>query len=87
MEKSMRKAGVAAFILAIAGSASVAKGEEGPEPKDKVSCRMFDRTGTILKKTRVCKTSAQWKKFDPQFDRNIRKIFEQGAMKPQGGAN
>ena len=54
-----------ALILLIASSASAERpkreeAEKSAEPRDKLLCKRFTETGSLVAKTRICKTKADW---------------------------
>jgi hypothetical protein len=52
---------IAALAL-LAGSPALAQSEKAntPDPKDKVICKKFMETGSLVKGYRTCKTRSQW---------------------------
>jgi hypothetical protein len=55
-----------ALLLAVAGPAGQAKprdaAERAADPADKVICKRFTKTGSLVDSTRVCKTKADWQR-------------------------
>ncbi|MBB3695771.1 hypothetical protein [Sphingomonas sp. BK580] len=71
-----------ALLLAAAAPADQAKsrdaGEKAADPADKVICKRFTKTGSLVDSTRVCKTKADW-----QRDRdNLRTSTNSTACQP-----
>ncbi|MEN2786818.1 hypothetical protein ACFOKI_09190 [Sphingomonas qilianensis] len=55
----------AALVLVMGASASAEQpkreeAEKSAEPRDKLLCKRFTETGSLVAKTRVCKTKADW---------------------------
>jgi hypothetical protein len=84
------------FISAIAVatlmlSTAVAANENGNEktaasdPDQAVKCRKVEVTGSLLKKGKVCRTIAEWKKIQANGNRTARAIAESGNV-CSGGA-
>jgi hypothetical protein len=48
------------------------------DPDQKIKCRKVEITGSLVKKPKVCKTVAEWKKIDAIGNRNARAIVESG---------
>lgn len=83
------------IVLAIAITASLttipAFANEGTgkpavsDPDQDIKCRKVEVTGSLVKKGRVCKTVAEWKKIQSNGNRTARAILESGQV-CSGGA-
>lgn len=49
------------------------------DPDQVIKCRKVEVTGSLLKKGKVCRTIAEWKKIQENGNRTARAIIEQGA--------
>jgi hypothetical protein len=51
-----------------------------------VRCRKFDVIGSLVKKERVCKTNAEWRKISEQQNRDADNLIERSraGMNPNG---
>ena len=47
-----------------------------------IRCQTFDETGSLVKKTRVCKTNRDWRRYDELGNENARSTYE--AMRSKG---
>jgi len=47
-----------------------------------IRCQTFDETGSLVKKTRVCKTNRDWRRYDELGNENARSTYE--AMQGKG---
>jgi hypothetical protein len=47
-----------------------------------IRCQTFDETGSLVKKTRVCKTNAGWRRYDEDGNDNARSTMD--AMRSKG---
>lgn len=49
------------------------------DPDQVIKCRKVEVTGSLLKKGKVCRTIAEWKKIQENGNRTARAIIEEGA--------
>jgi hypothetical protein len=47
-----------------------------------IRCQTFDETGSLVKKTRVCKTNAGWRRYDQDGNDNARATLD--TMRSKG---
>lgn len=75
----MHRFTVLALLLAVAAPAAQAKTKDAPEKAvdaaDKVICKRFTKTGSLVDSERVCKTKAEW-----QRDRDELRSINQSRM-------
>jgi hypothetical protein len=50
------------------------------DPDQAIKCRKVEVTGSLVKKGRVCKTIAEWKKIQADGNRTARMIGETGGI-------
>jgi hypothetical protein len=50
------------------------------DPDQAIKCRKVEVTGSLVKKGRVCKTIAEWKKIQADGNRTARMIGESGGI-------
>jgi hypothetical protein len=77
------------IFIAIALSASLSvspvfadQGTSKPaasDPDQAIKCRKVEVTGSLLKKGKVCRTIAEWKKIQENGNRVARAVVEEGA--------
>lgn len=67
-------ASIAAPTYAVAAPETNA-GRDRDDP-NYVRCRRLDVTGSLVKKTRVCKTNAEWARLAEQGQGNAQEIFQ-----------
>ena len=75
-------------FAADAGPAKVTPAPNGTaaaDPNQVVKCRKFEVTGSLVRKTRVCKTAAEWRRLEDRGNDNARAIVESGNV-CSGGA-
>lgn len=73
-------------IAPISASADDAVAAPKPDldPDQAIKCRKVEVTGSLVKKGKVCKTVAEWKRIIDNGNRVARAVWEQGA-KPTNG--
>ena len=57
-------------------------GNDGPaatDPDQAIKCRKVDVTGSMIKKGKVCRTIAEWKKIQASGNRVARAVVEEGS--------
>ncbi len=54
--------------------------KEAPDPDQAIKCRKVEVTGSLVKKGRVCRTIAEWKKIQANGNRTARMILESGNV-------
>jgi len=55
--------------------------KEGTESDDaKIRCRRIEVTGSLVKKTKICRTVAEWRALSTKGNQNAREIFETGQV-------
>lgn len=75
---------VAVALAAVlwAGQASANEGANTPtisDPDQVIKCRKVEVTGSLLKKGKVCKTVAEWKRIVDNGNRTARAVVQEGA--------
>jgi hypothetical protein len=69
-----------ASIFVVPAYAAEDKAQAAANDTDQViKCRKVEVTGSLLKKGKVCRTIAEWKKIQENGNRTARAIIEQGA--------
>ena len=63
---------------------TVAAPKTDSDPDQAIKCRKVEVTGSLVKKGKVCKTLAEWKRIIDNGNRVARAVWEQGA-KPTNG--
>lgn len=53
---------------------------------NKIRCRKIEITGSLVKKTKVCRTVAEWRSMTDKGNRNARDIIESGNVCTGGPA-
>ena len=66
--------------------AMLASGAAAPAPgaADKVICKRFDVTGSLVKKRRVCLTRAEWAKMNDGDQDAARRFVDENRGRPPG---
>lgn len=55
--------------------------KEDPQSDDnKIRCRKLEVTGSLVKKTKVCRTVAEWRAISTKGNQNVRDIVESGQV-------
>lgn len=60
--------------------------EEGQPGDEKIRCRKIAVIGSLVKKTKVCKTVAEWRMITDRGNRNARDVMETGQVCAGGPA-
>lgn len=47
---------------------------------NKIRCRKIEVTGSLVKKTKVCKTVAEWRQISAKGNQNVRDLVESGQV-------
>lgn len=47
---------------------------------NKIRCRRVEVTGSLVKKTKICRTVAEWRALATKGNQNAREIFETGQV-------
>lgn len=53
---------------------------------NKIRCRKIEVTGSLVRKTKVCRTVAEWREISDKGNRNVRDIVESGQVCAGGSA-
>ena len=81
---AMIMAAIASFVwMPITGSAAAKDGasnEEAQPGDEKIRCRKIAVIGSLVKKTKVCKTVAEWRLISDKGNRNARDVVESGQV-------
>lgn len=75
------------IIASIAVSPVMAEGAataNAVDPDQAIKCRKVEVTGSLVKKGKVCKTVAEWKRIIDNGNRVARAVWEQGARPTNG---
>ncbi len=68
-------------LTAIPVSAKQPTNKEDPESDDnKIRCRKLEVTGSLVKKTKVCRTVAEWRAISTKGNQNVRDLVESGQV-------
>ncbi|MEA1014556.1 hypothetical protein [Sphingosinicella sp. LY1275] len=77
---------IAAGLLAAASGGAGAETAKGPDAKpDKVICRKFGVTGSLVRQRKVCHTSSEWKKLNTMERDAAQRFVDDHTGKPPGG--
>jgi hypothetical protein len=72
-----------ALTAVLSGSPAVAdaskNGTAATDPDQAIKCRKVEVTGSMIKKGKVCRTIAEWKKIQENGNRVARAVVEEGA--------
>lgn len=63
-----------------ASAKEAAANDEATTDDDKIRCRKIEVTGSLARKTKVCKTVAEWRAMSDKGNRNARDIIESGNV-------
>lgn len=81
MSKAIFAAALTASLLAMPAFANEpATSTAATDPDQAIKCRKVEVTGSLLKKGRVCRTIAEWKKIQANGNRTARAIAESGNI-------
>ena len=61
-----------------------AAAEAAPAAADKVVCKRFEVTGSLVKKRRACYTQAEWKKMNERDQDAARNMIDENRGRPSG---
>lgn len=67
-----------ASVPAFAKDAAADK--ESATDDTKIRCRKIEVTGSLVRKTKVCRTVAEWREISEKGNRNVRDILESGQV-------
>jgi len=77
---------IAAGLLSAASPGSdAAPAKEAEAKADKVICRKFGVTGSLVRQRKVCYTSSQWKKLNAMERDAAQRFVDDHTGKPPGG--
>lgn len=71
-----------AFSLSPAGETQVSTAPQGQTVGDEIRCRKYEEIGSLVKKRKVCRTAAQWRKVDDAARKTGRDMQERGMGGP-----
>lgn len=54
------------------------------DPDQTIRCRAVRVTGSLVKKGKVCKTLAEWRRITESGNENARRLVEDGTSRPGG---
>lgn len=70
--------------MPLASTSAIAKeaaaNEDSASDDDKIRCRKIEVIGSLAKKTKVCRTVAEWKSMSDKGNRNARDVVESGQV-------
>ena len=67
------------LLMAPAFAEDVAVDTAATDPDQKIKCRRVEVTGSLLKKGKVCRTVAEWRRIVESGNRTARAVVEEGA--------
>ena len=68
------------FVASVPAYASDDNAQLSAVDKDQIiKCRKVEVTGSLLKKGKVCRTAAEWRKIQENGNRTARAVVEEGA--------
>ena len=66
--------GLTLAILAQAAAAASAPSAASAPAEDKLICRKYDVIGSLVKKTKVCRTKAEWVRIRATMDDEVERL-------------
>mgnify|MGYP006080402839 CR=1 FL=1 len=57
-----------------------AANDDAQSDDNKIRCRKIEVTGSLVRKTKVCKTVAEWREISAKGNQNVRDIVESGQV-------
>ena len=72
-------AAICISMTSIPAAARNGKATMSADNDQAIKCRKVEVTGSLLKKGRVCRTIAEWKKIQENGNRTARAVVEEGA--------
>lgn len=57
-----------------------AASDDSQSDDNKIRCRKMAVTGSLVKKTKVCRTVAEWREISAKGNQNVRDIVESGQV-------
>jgi hypothetical protein len=76
---------IAAGLLAAASGAESEPAREPDAKADRIICRKFGVTGSLVRQRKVCYTSSQWKKLNAMERDAAQRFVDDHTGKPPGG--
>jgi hypothetical protein len=77
---------IAAGLLAAASAGADSEPAREPDAKaDRIICRKFGVTGSLVRQRKVCYTSSQWKKLNAMERDAAQRFVDDHTGKPPGG--
>jgi len=70
----------------VAFAKNAAASDEAATDDDKIRCRKIAVTGSLVRKTKVCRTVAEWRSISAKGNQNARDIIESGNVCTGGPA-
>jgi hypothetical protein len=67
------------FLFAPAVADNASPDVAATDPDQKIKCRKVEVTGSLLKKGKVCRTAAEWRRIVESGNRTARAVVEEGA--------
>ncbi|MBA4780503.1 MAG: hypothetical protein A2792_15155 [Sphingomonadales bacterium RIFCSPHIGHO2_01_FULL_65_20] len=68
-------------LTAVSVYAKQPTNKEDPQSDDnKIRCRKIESTGSLIKKSKVCKTVAEWRMISTKGNQNVRDLVESGQI-------
>lgn len=64
-----------------------AASDDANSDDNKIRCRKLAVTGSLVKKTKVCRTVAEWREISEKGNRNVRDLVESGNVCTGGQCN
>ena len=69
----------ASLLIGPAFAENVIPDTAATDPDQKIKCRRVEVTGSLLKKGKVCRTVAEWRRIVESGNRTARAVVEEGA--------
>ena len=77
---------IAAGLLAAASAGAASESTKQPDPKtDKMICKKFGVTGSLVRQRKVCYTASEWKKLNTMERDAAQRFVDDHTGKPPGG--
>lgn len=57
-----------------------AASDDSASDDNKIRCRRIEVTGSLVRKTKVCRTVAEWREISEKGNRNVRDLIESGNV-------
>ena len=70
------------FAVALLTEAAAAPPPVAPDPDDRVVCRVYDVTGSLARKKRICHTTREWRQMSQDAREGAERLQDKGHSAP-----